>query len=338
MDLQTTWFVLIGVLIAGYAILDGFDLGVGVLSLFGRSDEERRLHLNAIGPVWDGNEVWLLTGGGALFAAFPAVYATVFSAFYLPFILLLAFLILRAVSLEFRSRVENPAWRRFWDGSFGIGSLVPSLLYGVAVGNVLRGIPLDREGAFTGTFVSLLNPYALLVGLVSLAMFLAHGAIYMALKSGGELCERMRKAALWLFVAWVALYAVATASTLRVAPHLIEGARARALFWPAVALLLAGLALVPVFLAAKRFLLALLSSSAAIGAMVALAGLGLLPRLVPSSIDLGHSLTIYNASSTPRTLTVMLVIALVGMPVVIAYTVFIYRVFKGKVALSKESY
>src|SRR5512143_2384366 len=182
MDLNTIWFLLIAVLLAGYAVLDGFDLGVGALSLFARGREERDLHAAAIGPVWDGNEVWLLTGGGALFAAFPMVYATVFSGFYLALMLLLLALIARAVSLEFRNLQEGAGWRRAWDVAFGVGSLLPSILLGVAVGNVLRGVPVTAEGEWAGSFLGLLNPYAILVGLVSLAFFTLHGALYLRVK------------------------------------------------------------------------------------------------------------------------------------------------------------
>jgi cytochrome d ubiquinol oxidase subunit II len=170
MDLNSIWFWLIAVLIIGYAILDGFDFGVGVLSLFGRDEKERRIHFNAIGPVWDGNEVWLITGGGALFAAFPIVYATVFSGFYLALMLLLTALIFRAVSFEFRNKVESPGWRRAWDFAFGFGSLLPAVLFGIAVGNILRGVPIDASGNFLGTFLGLLNPYSIGVGLLSLVL------------------------------------------------------------------------------------------------------------------------------------------------------------------------
>jgi len=175
--LQVTWFLLIGVLLTGFAILDGFDLGVGVWHLRARGDRERRTLLNAVGPVWDGNEVWLLTAGGALFAAFPPVYASVFSGFYMALMLLLLALIFRAVSMEFRGKVESDGWRRFWDLGFGLGSALPAILFGVAVGNIMRGIPLDADGNFTGTFFSLLHPYALATGLLSLAAFVCHGAI-----------------------------------------------------------------------------------------------------------------------------------------------------------------
>ena len=174
---QIIWFILVGVLLGGYALLDGFDLGVGFWHLFTKGDRARRIALTSIGPVWDGNEVWLLTGGGALFAAFPPVYATVFSGFYLAMMLVVISLIFRAVALEFRSKVEDERWRKAWDVAFSLGSILAALLFGVAVGNVLRGVPLDGEGNFTGTFFGLLNPYSLVFGLLSVAMVATHGAL-----------------------------------------------------------------------------------------------------------------------------------------------------------------
>ena len=338
MDLNTAWFGLFGVLIIGYAILDGFDLGVGVLSLFAKGDHEKRLHLNAIGPVWDGNEVWLLTGGGALFAAFPAVYATVFSGFYLALILLLLALIARAVSFEFRSKVESPAWRGAWDLAFGCGSLVATILFGVAVGNIVRGIPLDARGEFAGTFFDLLNPYAVLTGVLALCMFTTHGALFMVLKTDGDLQARMRAWVRRGWAAWTALYLVTTGASVVAAPHLFDGTLARPLLWAALLLTAGGLVLVPRFARAGSPFKAFIASSAAIAGSTALAGISLYPRLVPAFGQLDRSLTIYNAASTPRTLTVMLVIALCGMPIVIGYTVFIYRVFKGKTKIGGQSY
>ena len=338
MDLNTVWFFLVGVLITGYAILDGFDLGVGVLHLFANSDDERRIHLNAIGPVWDGNEVWLLTGGGALFAAFPPVYATAFSSFYLALVLLLVALIFRAVSMEFRGKVDSPGWRKMWDLSFGIGSLLAAVLFGVAVGNVLCGLPLDGTGLFTGTFFGLLNPYSVLIGLLTLAMFTMQGAAYMTLKSEGELRDRMQG---WVSRAWigfVTLFVAATIGTFYVSSHLFEGLLDNPLFWLFFLLLLAAVIYIPVASRARKHWHAFLGSSLSILCLNALAGVSLYPRMLPSSTDLAFSLTAYNASSTPRTLTVMLVMALIGMPIVIGYTAFIYRVFKGKVVLDASSY
>ena len=192
-DLQIIWFILVGVLFSGYAVLDGFDLGTGTLQFFIKGDENRRLMLNAVGPVWDGNEVWLITGGGALFAAFPYVYASVFSGFYLAFMLLLLTLIFRAVSIEFRSKQPMQWWRKGWDITFSVSSLLAALLIGVAMGNVTRGIPLDGQGNFTGTFLSLLNPYAVLLGLTSVALFAMHGGIFLMMKTQGNLQQQIKR-------------------------------------------------------------------------------------------------------------------------------------------------
>jgi cytochrome d ubiquinol oxidase subunit II len=338
MDLNTVWFVLIGVLLTGYAILDGFDLGVGVLHLFARTEEERRLHINAIGPVWDGNEVWLLTGGGALFAAFPVVYATVFSGYYLALMLVLVALILRAVSFEFRGKVASPAWRRFWDWTFGVGSLVPAVVFGVAVGNILRGLPFDADGNLEVSLVGLLNPYAVVIGLLSLAMFLMHSATYLTLKTDGALRDRMAAWAGRLWVVYVLMFVVASAATFAAAPWLFGEAGPSALTWLCAAALLAAEFFLPVSLKDRRFGRAFLASCVAIAAQIGLAAVALYPRLVPARPDLARSLTIYNASSTPRTLTTMRVIALVGMPFVVAYTAIIYHVFKGKTVLDESSY
>jgi cytochrome d ubiquinol oxidase subunit II len=336
--LQNIWFFLFFVLIAGYAVLDGFDLGVGVLSLFNNSDEERRLYVNAIAPVWDGNEVWLLTGGGALFAAFPPVYATVFSGFYLALMLVLVGLIFRAVAMEFRGKVESAGWRRLWDGAFGIGSLLPALLFGVAVGNILRGIPVGSDGEFAGTFFGLLNPFSLLIGVLGLVMFIAHGAIYMALKSDGDLQQRMLAVASNLWMAWIVLYVLATLYGFFEAPHLFTATLSNPLFWLFFLLLLVALVSLPLQLKPGKRMMAMITSSVAIAATIGAAATALYPNLVPSSIDAAYSLTVANASSTQRTLWTMLVIALIGMPIVIAYTIVIYRVFKGKVQLDEYSY
>jgi cytochrome d ubiquinol oxidase subunit II len=338
MDLNMVWFLLVGVLIIGYAILDGFDLGVGVLHLFARSEEERRVHINAIGPVWDGNEVWLLTGGGALFAAFPVVYATVFSGFYIALMLLLTALIFRAVSMEFRGKVEAPGWKAAWDWAFGLGSLLPAVLLGVAFGNILRGIPLDAARNYAGTFFTLLNPYAVLIGVLSLVLFTMHGAIYLAMKTEGPLQARITRWISPLWMATVALYVIATLATMYVSPFLFEGILANQLFYILFLLLLAACLMIPVAAKAGRYGRAFVASSAVVAMMIGLSALSLFPRLVPALDDLSLSLTIYNASSSETTLATMFIIALIGMPLVIAYTIFIYRVFKGKVVITSDSY
>ena len=338
MDLNTAWFLLIGILIAGYAALDGFDLGVGVLHLFARSDHERRLHLNAIAPVWDGNEVWLITTGGALFAAFPPVYATVFSGFYLALVLLLVALIFRAVATEFRGQVDSPTWRRAWDWAFGLGSLFAAVLLGVAFGNVMRGIPLNAEGNFTGSFLGLLNPYSVLVGVLSLVLFTMHGALYLTLKSDGALRQRMAKAASAGWVGCVLLYLGVMAASFFEAPSLLVAGFSRPLFWMLLILLLLALIYIPIAVKAAAFLRAFLASSLTVICMIGVAAVGLYPRLVHSSTDPAHSLDIYNASSTPQTLTIMLIIALIGMPFVLCYTAYIYWTFRGRTVIGEESY
>ncbi|MCX6122412.1 MAG: cytochrome d ubiquinol oxidase subunit II [Ignavibacteriales bacterium] len=338
MDLNTIWFWLIGVLIIGYAILDGFDFGVGILSLFSRDEKERRIHFNAIGPVWDGNEVWLITGGGALFAAFPAVYATVFSGFYIAFTLLLAALIFRAVSFEFRNKVDSPTWRRAWDWAFGLGSLLPALLFGVAIGNILHGVPIDANGNYLGTFFGLLNPYSIGVGLLSLILFTMHGAIYLATKSEGDLRDRCQKWASHLWIDYVILYVIVTIWTWLASPFLFKDSPGSPMFYVFLIALLGSIVYLPILLKSGKFNRAFLISSLIIATMLGQMALSLYPRLVPSSIDLQYSLTISNSSSSPLTLQTMLVIAGIGIPIVIVYSIFIHYVFRGKVEITEESY
>ena len=337
-DLNIIWFVLVGVLFTGYAMLDGFDLGVGVLQLFVRKDEHRRLFLNSIGPVWDGNEVWLVTGGGALFAAFPQAYATVFSGFYLPFMLLLCSLIFRAVAIEFRSKETWTWWRQLWDVAFSLSSLVASLLIGVAMGNIVRGIPLDSDHEFAGSFFGLLNPYALLMGLTTVLLFAMHGAIYLAMKTEGEL---NRIVAGWiprLIGFFLASYFLFNLYTLIAVPWVLDTVRARPYVFAVVAANVLIVLNIPREIHKKREFNAFLSSCAAMGLMMATFGLTYFPNMVLSSPAAENSLTIYNAASTQKTLGIMLIIALIGVPLVLAYTASIYWVFRGKTSLTKHSY
>ena len=334
LDLQLVWFLLIGVLLAGYAILDGFDLGVGMMHLFiARTDRDRRILLNTIGPVWDGNEVWLLTGGGAIFAAFPKVYATVFSGFYLALMLLLTALVVRAVSLEFRSKVEATTWRATWDAAFAFGSFLPALLFGVAIGNILRGVPIASDGEFAGTFLGLLNPFSLAVGLLSVAMFLMQGASWLSLRTEDALRARAMVVARFAWIAFVALWLIVTLYARFEAPRLFLN-YAQPLTWIAPIVCVAAVAAYP-FLSGLR---AFAASSVAIAALIAIMGQALYPYMVPSLGDLSNGLTIRNASSTPLTVKVMLAIALVGMPFVVGYTIWIYRRFLTPVVLDEHSY
>jgi len=337
-DLNTAWFLLVGVLLSGYAILDGFDLGTGALLLFAKKDQDRRILLNAIGPVWDGNEVWLVVGGGALFAAFPEVYATVFSGFYLPFMLLLVALIFRAIAIEFRSKEESPRWRNFWDTSFCVASIVISLLMGVALGNIVLGIPVGRGFEYEGGFFNLLNPYSLILGVTVVSLFMMHGAIYLVMKTEGELRDMVRG---WMrnsMIFFGVSYGALTIATFIFAPQM--AAKIREMPWlfllPLASLL--AIANIPREVTAGRDGRAFLSSCVSIVLLMSLFGLGLYPNLVPSISNPEWTLNIRNAASSEASLTTMFSIVLIGMPFVLAYTIAIYWVFRGKVKLDQLHY
>ncbi len=336
--LATIWYGIVGVLFTGYAILDGFDLGVGALHLLTRKDEHRRLMINAIGPVWDGNEVWLVTGGGALFAAFPEAYATAFSGFYGAFILLLFALIFRAVSIEFRSKEPSRAWRTAWDVGFSIGSIAAALLIGVAAGNIAWGIPLDDRHEHVGTLVGLLHPYALLVGVTTVALFMMHGSIYVVMKTDGELQEIARGWVRNTMIFFILCYVLTTMATLLYVPHMAARLRAHPVLFVLPVLNVLAIANIPREIHLGRELRAFLSSCAAMAALVALFGLNMFPNLILSNPVTANSLTIYNAASSAQTLSTMLYVAVGGMPFVIGYTSVIYWVFRGKVRLDATSY
>lgn len=337
-DLGTAWFLLIGVLLTGYAILDGFDLGAGALHLFAKKDEHRRIILNAIGPVWDGNEVWLLVGGGAMFAAFPNVYATVFSGFYTAFMLLLAMIIFRAVSIEFRSKEESPKWRQGWDVAFSVASLVIPILMGVALGNIIVGVPLDADGVFRGSFWTLLRPYPLIVGITTLAMFMMHGAIYLALKTEGDLKEKVSGWVKSTMVFYFVMFGILTIATFVFAPQMADKLRSEPWLFILPVLNILALANVPREIHHGREFLAFMSSCASIAANLALFGLGLFPNMVPSSPSPEFSLTVANSQASQASLTIMMTIALIGVPFVLAYTAAIYWVFRGKVDVEHLHY
>jgi cytochrome d ubiquinol oxidase subunit II len=338
MDLHVFWFALLGVLLVGYAILDGFDLGVGILHLVARGDQERRLFMNSIGPLWDGNEVWLVTFGGALFAAFPRAYAAVFSAFYLPFMLLLFALIFRAVSMEFRGKREGATWRRWWDRAFFAASALATFLMGVAVGDAIFGLPLSPGGEFTGGIADLLRPYALAVGAFAVALFALHGSLYLWLKTGDELQARVRATSWRAFGAFLVAYMLVTIFTLVRVPSAVRNFTHAPWAWLVVVANVFAIANIPRALYHGKPLTAFASSAATIAALVFLFGVALYPNLLVSSADPATSLTIYTAASSPKTLRIMRWIALVGMPFVAAYTAVVYWVFRGKVQLGKASY
>jgi cytochrome bd ubiquinol oxidase subunit II len=337
-DLNTTWFILVGVLFTGYALLDGFDLGVGALHLLAGTDRDRRILLNAIGPVWDGNEVWLVTGGGALFAAFPHVYATVFSGFYLALMLLLVMLIFRAVAIEFRSKQPMAWWRQTWDVSFSVASVVSSLLLGVALGNIAWGVPLHQDHEYAGSFVTLLNPYSLLVGVSTVALFMMHGAIYIVLKSTGSLHAQARRWVNNTILFFILCYVSTTIATLLWVPHMVTTLKIYPALYVIALLNALAIANIPREIHHGRDFRAFLSSCASMAALMALFGVGMYPDIVAASNDAANSLTIYNSASSPKTLGIMLVIAIIGVPLVLSYTASIYWVFRGKVKLDRSSY
>lgn len=338
LDLNTIWFVLVGVLFTGYVMLDGFDLGIGALHLFTRKDEERRIMLNSIGPVWDGNEVWLVTGGGALFAAFPNVYATVFSGFYLAFVLLLFALIFRAVAIEFRSKQPMFWWRQMWDIGFAAGSILSALLIGVAMGNIAQGIPIDANGEFAGTFLGLLRPYPLLLGVTTVALFMMHGAIYGVVKTEGELHGKLRRWAMNSIIFFVICAATTTMVTLLYVPHMVACVRAHPVLFGFALLNMLSIANIPREFNCGKDRLAFLSSCATMATLMLLFGIDQYPDLVYSWPHPENSLNIYNAASSPKTLGIIFVVACIGVPIVLTYTVCVYWIFRGKVKLDSSSY
>lgn len=336
--LQTIWFLLIGVLLVGYAILDGFDLGLGSLyPWLGRTGAERTQLLTAIGPVWGANEVWLLTAGGALFAAFPQVYATVFSGFYLAMMLVLFALILRAAAVEYRGLVAGTDRERLWDVLFTLGSFLPALLFGVAIGNVAEGLPMDAANNYTGGFLHLLNPYALVLGLLGLAAFLVQGAIYAALKTEDPVQNRARRLAQGAWVGLLALFLVGSSYTLLAFPARLRNFLHQPALFLLPLLTLVALLGLPRALQRQRFRAAFISSSVVLAGLILTLFASLYPNLVPA-VATGPSLTIWNASSSPLTLKTMLIIASFGVPIVLLYTIFMYGVFRGKVKPGETGY
>lgn len=337
--LEFIWFTIFVILVTGYAILDGFDLGVGMLHLFSKKDEERRVMLNSIGPVWDGNEVWLVTAGGALFAGFPDVYATVCSAFYIPIMILLTGLIFRAVAIEVRSKQPMAWWRWTWDFLFSFASLVITFALGVAVGNLINGIPLDAHKEFIGDLNHMVHPYSILTGFFAVALFSMHGAIYILMKTEGELHDKMRQ---WInpsIIFFILCYALVTMATLIYMPHMIQAIIQRPVFFLIAVLNVLAIANIPREIQAGRDWRAFASSCANIVLLMILYALGSYPNVVRAINDPNNlSLTIYNSASSQKTLEILLLIALIGIPLVIAYTFAIYWIFRGKVKLDSTSY
>jgi len=325
MELTTFWFILLGVLWTGYFFLEGFDFGVGMLlHPLGRTEVDRRVLVNTIGPVWDGNEVWLLTAGGATFAAFPNWYATLFSGFYLALFLILVALILRCVAFEFRGKVDSDTWRRRWDLAIAFGSWVPAVLWGVAFANIVAGVPINAKGDYTGTLLTLLNPFGLLGGVVTASLFLLHGAHFVALKTEGPIHDRARTAAT----------RIAPVTIVSGAVFLIWNQAARGPAWAWAPVLVAAVALVASAAANRldRDGWAFVATGIAIAAAVLALFGSLFPNVMPSTTDPAFNLTVHNASSTAYTLRVMSWVAVVMTPVVLAYQAWSYWVFRKRIS------
>ena len=330
MELTTIWFGLIAILWIGYFVLEGFDFGVGVLlRVIGRNEPERRAMLRTIGPVWDGNEVWVLVAGGATFAAFPEWYATLFSGFYLALFLILVALIVRGVGIEYRNKRSDQAWRARWDWAIAVCSFLPALLWGVAFGNIVQGVPIGPDKEFTGTFFTLLNPFALLGGLTTLLLFLTHGAVFLALKTEGDLRERANRLA-----GRVGLAAAVVAVAFLLWAQAIRGDAVSTAIAVGAAVVFVG-ALVANRLRREGW--AFVGSAATIVLAVASLFVALFPDVMPSSTDAAFSLTTTNAASTPYTLTIMTVVAVIFTPIVLLYQGWTYWIFRKRVTVAPSS-
>ncbi len=337
--MNVIWFFVLGAMLTAYTVLDGYDLGVGSLSLWiAKNDDERRLVLNSIGPVWNGNEVWLLAAGGMMVVSFPRVYAAGFSGFYLALMLVLWLLILRGVSIEFRSQSQNPLWRALWDAGFWVGSILLALLLGVALGNVVRGLPIGSDGNFQGTFALMLNPYALLTGILTVVVLAWHGSNYLRVKTEGALFERAVKwsrTLWWIAVAMVVVTTLATFIMLAGSPRSFQVYPAA---WVIPFFIAAGLIWGYMSRSADRSTAAFRSSTVVIVALMLTAALTVFPNLLPSTINPQYSLNIYNAASSPHALRVSLIANGFGMIAVVIYHTYVHRVFHGKVRLDQGHY
>lgn len=331
MILEATWFFLWGLLWALYFMTDGFDLGIGALMPFlGKTETDKRVMVNSIGPLWDGNEVWLLTAGGVTFAAFPQVYAVMFSSLYSALMLILFALILRGVSFEFRNKVDSDGWRKIWDICIFIGSAAPALLFGVAFANIFRGIPIDQNGVYQGSLFTLLNPYGLLGGLLFLVVFLLHGSLWLSTKAQGDLQQRAVATAnkLWPVLLVVAVIFLAASMF---ATALYTNYLNNPILFIVIIVTVGALLGIKFFLTQEAYFKAWISSALTIIGTTFFGIIGLYPKMLPSNIDAAFSLTAHSAASSPQTLKIMLAVVILFVPIVLAYQIWAYFLFKGNV-------
>lgn len=331
------WYIVFMAAIANYAMLDGFDLGVGMLHPFVRKDYDRRIFLNAIGPVWDGNEVWLIIVLGGLLAGFPLAYATLLSSFYIPVMVLITALIFRAVSIEFRSKRPMLWWRSMWDFFFAAGSLVIAFGVGCALGNFIQGIPLDAAHVYQGGIIStFLRPYPVLVGLLTITLFLLHGNLYLVMKTEGELQEKLQAWSKRTLILYILFYVGTTMVTLIYQAHIVERFRAIPYFFIIALANMLCIANIPRLVVKGSYGWAFLNSMANVGLLLTLFACGMFPVILRSTLDPSYSITVMNASASLKTLIVLTIIVAIGLPLVIAYMSWVYRIFKGKVVMDEH--
>jgi cytochrome d ubiquinol oxidase subunit II len=332
------WFLVFGAVISGYAILDGFDLGAGALHLFLKKEESRRIAFNAIGPVWDGNEVWLVIGGGALFAGFPVAYAAIFSAFYIPFMIFLMAIIFRAIAIEFRSKEPMLWWRKTWDIAYCVSSSVIALSLGLMLGNVAYGLPLNADKEFAGDNYSFFHPFTIMVAITTLALFMMHGAIYLTMKTENRLYVKLHLLANNFTVFFVLSFVITTVYTLLYIPHLSDYFRSHPISFIIPISMILSIANIPRQIKKGKYRYAFISSAATIALLLIMVAIEVFPYLLYSSGAPQNSITIYNAAASGKTMKILLIIALIGTPLVGIYTAFVFWTFKGKVKLDETSY
>jgi cytochrome d ubiquinol oxidase subunit II len=335
-DYNFWWFLVFGATISGYAILDGFDLGAGCLHLLLRKTDSRRKAMNAIGPIWDGNEVWLVIGGGALFAGFPVAYAAIFSAFYIPLMIFLVGLIFRGIAIEFRDQDVREGWGRLWDAVYCISSLVVSLSLGVVLGNIVEGIPLNEEHEFAGNWLTFFNPFSILVAITTTALFMLHGAIYLLIKTEDQLFQKLNKFATTFTVIFIGCFLVTTAYTFIYLSYLNASLQKHPGLFAVPLLAMYCIANVPGQIKRGRYRRAFAGSTATIALLLITVAIDIFPNLVYSPGQPSNSITIHNGASSIRALHILLIIALIGTPLVATYTAFVFWTFKGKVHLDQN--